>query len=48
MGKIGYDNQKYIETQSAHIRERIGQFGGRAGPGRNFNPQIELSYRGST
>ena len=28
MGKIGYDNQKYIETQSAHIRERIGQFGG--------------------
>ena len=29
MGKIGYDNQKYIETQSAHIRERIGQFGGK-------------------
>ena len=29
MGKIGYDNQKYIETQSTHIRERIGQFGGK-------------------
>ena len=29
MQKIGFDNQKYIETQSAHIRERIGQFGGK-------------------
>ncbi|MBD5168571.1 MAG: DUF1846 family protein, partial [Oscillibacter sp.] len=29
MLKIGFDNQKYIETQSAHIRERIGQFGGK-------------------
>ncbi len=29
MSKIGFDNQKYIETQSAHIRERIGQFGGK-------------------
>ena len=29
MGKIGFDNQKYIETQSARIRERIGQFGGK-------------------
>ena len=29
MAKIGFDNQKYIETQSAHIRERIGQFGGK-------------------
>ncbi len=27
--KIGFDNQKYIETQSEHIRERIGQFGGK-------------------
>ena len=29
MAKIGFDNQKYIETQSAHIRERIAQFGGK-------------------
>ena len=29
MGKIGFDNDRYIETQSAHIRERIGQFGGK-------------------
>ena len=27
--KIGYDNDKYIRTQSAHIRERINQFGGK-------------------
>ena len=27
--KLGYDNDKYIQTQSAHIRERIGQFGGK-------------------
>ena len=27
--KIGYDNEKYIRTQSAHIRERIAQFGGK-------------------
>ena len=27
--KIGYDNDKYIRTQSAHIRERIDQFGGK-------------------
>ena len=27
--KIGFDNDKYIRTQSAHIRERIGQFGGK-------------------
>ena len=26
---IGFDNQKYLETQSAHIRERISQFGGK-------------------
>ncbi|MBQ8576961.1 MAG: DUF1846 domain-containing protein, partial [Clostridia bacterium] len=25
--KIGFDNDKYITMQSAHIRERIGQFG---------------------
>ena len=29
MTRIGFDNQKYIETQSAHIRERIAQFGGK-------------------
>ena len=29
MVKVGYDNRRYIETQSAHIRERIGQFGGK-------------------
>ena len=27
--RFGYDNEKYIRTQSAHIRERIGQFGGK-------------------
>ena len=27
--RLGYDNDKYIQTQSAHIRERIGQFGGK-------------------
>ncbi|MDD6160721.1 MAG: DUF1846 domain-containing protein [Oscillospiraceae bacterium] len=29
MSKIGFDNQKYLETQSARIRERIAQFGGK-------------------
>ena len=29
MRNIGYDNDKYIRTQSAHIRERIAQFGGK-------------------
>ncbi len=29
MRKPGFDNAKYIETQSAHIRERIAQFGGK-------------------
>ena len=29
MFKVGFDNQKYIETQSAHIRQRIAQFGGK-------------------
>ena len=24
--KIGFDNQKYLSTQSEHIRERINQF----------------------
>ena len=27
MDKRGFDNQKYLELQSAHIRERIRQFG---------------------
>ena len=27
--KIGYDNEKYVRTQSAHIQERISQFGGK-------------------
>ncbi|WP_130837907.1 DUF1846 domain-containing protein [Lachnoclostridium sp. Marseille-P6806] len=27
--KIGFDNDKYLKTQSAHIRERISQFGGK-------------------
>ena len=27
--RVGYDNDEYIRTQSAHIRERIGQFGGK-------------------
>ncbi len=27
--KIGYDNELYIRTQSAHIRQRIAQFGGK-------------------
>ncbi len=29
MAKIGFDNDKYIQMQSAHIRERIAQFGGK-------------------
>ena len=29
MYKVGFDNEKYIETQSAHIRQRIDQFGGK-------------------
>jgi len=29
MHKQGFDKQKYLDTQSAHIRERIGQFGGK-------------------
>ncbi len=27
--KIGYDNNKYLQTQSAHIRQRLAQFGGK-------------------
>ncbi len=27
--KIGFDNDRYLQTQSAHIRERIAQFGGK-------------------
>ncbi len=27
--KIGYDNDKYLQTQSAHIRQRLAQFGGK-------------------
>ncbi len=29
MKAVGFDNQKYLETQSAHIRSRIAQFGGK-------------------
>ncbi len=29
MFKVCFDNEKYIETQSAHIRERIAMFGGK-------------------
>ena len=29
MGKIGFDNEKYLELQSKHIRERIAKFGGK-------------------
>ena len=29
MLKMGFDNDRYIQTQSAHIKERIAQFGGK-------------------
>ncbi|MBO4325003.1 MAG: DUF1846 domain-containing protein [Lachnospiraceae bacterium] len=29
MYRVGFDNNKYLEMQSAHIKERIGQFGGK-------------------
>ncbi|HJH62800.1 MAG TPA: DUF1846 domain-containing protein [Firmicutes bacterium] len=29
MGRIGFDNQRYLDSQSAHIQERIAQFGGK-------------------
>ena len=27
MNRIGFDNEKYLQTQSQHIRQRIAQFG---------------------
>ena len=29
MVKQGFDNDKYLQTQSAHIRERLANFGGK-------------------
>ena len=29
MANVAFDNEKYLQTQSAHIRERIAQFGGK-------------------
>ena len=29
MKRLGFDNNKYLEMQSAHIKERIGKFGGK-------------------
>ena len=29
MGRIGFDNEKYLKMQSEHIKERISQFGGK-------------------
>ena len=29
MGRIGFDNDKYLDMQSKHIMERINQFGGK-------------------
>ena len=29
MGSVAFDNEKYLKTQSAHIRDRIAQFGGK-------------------
>ena len=29
MNKIGFDNEKYLKTQSEHIRQRIAEFGGK-------------------
>ena len=29
MGNIAFDNDKYLQTQSQHIRQRIAQFGGK-------------------
>ena len=29
MVKIGFDNEKYLQMQSQHIKERIAQFGGK-------------------
>ena len=29
MNGIGFDNEKYLRTQSEHIRQRMAQFGGK-------------------
>jgi len=29
MAKLGYDNDKYLQTQSEHIRQRLASFGGK-------------------
>ncbi len=29
MAKLGYDNEMYLQTQSAHIRQRLASFGGK-------------------
>ena len=29
MKEIGFDNAKYLKTQSEHIMERISEFGGK-------------------
>ena len=29
MSHLGFDNEKYLQTQSAHIRERLAKFGGK-------------------
>ena len=29
MQNLGFDNDKYLKIQSAHIRERVSQFGGK-------------------
>ena len=29
MGNVAFDNEKYLQTQSEHIRERLAQFGGK-------------------
>ena len=29
MARVGYDNDKYLQLQSAHIRERLASFGGK-------------------
>jgi uncharacterized protein (UPF0371 family) len=29
MTKIGFDNYKYLQLQSEHIKERISRFGGK-------------------
>ena len=29
MQRLAFDNDQYLSTQSAHIRERIAQFGGK-------------------